>query len=83
MSESAIAVGGWPQLLAAVILSAWLLAWIPTEYGGMRWRVSGFFVGWQAFTPLMDWYVDLPALLLCVLLMELAYRRFAAREQQA
>jgi hypothetical protein len=84
MLNSAIFTGGWEQLLAALIFGAALLYWIGPEAGnGMtRWRVSGFFVGWQAFTPLQPWPLDGVLFLVCVVVMEVVCR-YAARRRIA
>lgn len=74
--NSAIFGGGIMQLYAAVVVALLFLYFIPPEVGngGTRWRVAGFFVLWQAFTPIRSFALDMTMLALCLVAMEAAYR---------
>lgn len=72
--NSAIFVGGFAQLYAAVVVALLVLYAVPPECNGARWRVAGLFVLWQAFTPIRSFVLDMALLLLCVAAMEVAYR---------
>lgn len=79
--NSAILTGGIEQLGVAIVAAGMLLVWVPETAGNgwTRWRVAGFFLLWQAFTPLRAWYIDLPLLVLATAAMEAAFRTAARR----
>lgn len=76
MTDSAVFVGGAQQLLAAIVAALIIVVCTPAEFGHgwTRWRMAGFYLLWQVFTPLRPWYIDMPLLLISIALMELAWR---------
>lgn len=74
--NSAIFLGGWWALLANLLGAMIVFCCIPAEDGGgwTRYRMAGFFLLWQAFTPLKPWHFDLPALVLTSIVFEMSCR---------
>lgn len=73
MMESAVFVGGWPAFFTALGLS-FLLAtnpWMGNK--GQRYRLAGFFLAWQMFTPIRPFWPDILYMTAGILLMEFFY----------
>lgn len=75
--NSAIFAGGSMALFAALICACLIVLFLPSDLGPGRLRVAGFFVLWQAFTPIQAWWIDMPALVGSTFVLEMVYRRFA------